>query len=315
MAALFDERVEKAIQIIWFDMHSGRREEALAMLREAANMGDGDAYYFLGRCYLGKSYVDPVVGMPEDKKFAYECFDMSLNLESAVGMFGTMHQDGYQPPRGTCVLPPYRSKRELWDVIAKKADDGQVFCKFLIANAYYYCTAGDFLDVSAETVGIKKLERFRYEWTAMAVRLYEECVSCGLGIAIPIWLIFSATADTAHPSSGRKRGTIFIKAPIWVSGLTSAWSETSTAMTASLQKLSSSMSAQCPTMTSTPATVSENCTPLTACCRLTSKKHCSIWKKATLSFRMMSISVTCWGKFTFAAGTESHVTMRRLFYC
>ena len=106
MATLFDERVEKAIQIIWFDTHSGRREEALAMLRDAANTGDGDAYYFLGRCYLGRSYVDPMVGMPEDKKFAYECFDMSLNLESAVGMFGTMHQDGYQPPRGSCVQPP-----------------------------------------------------------------------------------------------------------------------------------------------------------------------------------------------------------------
>lgn len=185
MAAFFDERIEKAIQIIWFDTHSGRREEALAMLRDAANMGDGDAYYFLGRCYLGRSYVDPVVGMPEDKKFAYECFDMSLNFESAVGMFGTMHQDGYQPPRGTCVQPPYHSKKEIWDIINEKADSGQVFCKFLIANAYYYCTATDFLDITAETVGTKKMERLQYEWTAMAVRLYEECVSRGLGIAIP----------------------------------------------------------------------------------------------------------------------------------
>ncbi len=47
MAALFDERVETAIQILWFDIHSGRAKEALAMLREAANMGDGDAFYFL----------------------------------------------------------------------------------------------------------------------------------------------------------------------------------------------------------------------------------------------------------------------------
>lgn len=54
MAALFDERVEQAIQIIWFDRDAQRREEALALLRGAANLGDGDAFYFLGRCYLGK---------------------------------------------------------------------------------------------------------------------------------------------------------------------------------------------------------------------------------------------------------------------
>lgn len=178
MAALFDERVEKAIQLIWFDTHSGRREEALAMLRDAANMGDGDAYYFLGRCYLGRSYVDPAVEMPEDKKFAYECFDMSLAFESAVGIFGTLHLEGY--PHPSCA-----DKKKIWDNISQKADDGQLFCKFLIANEYYYGTAGDFLDISPESVGTKRYERLLYEWIAAAVRLYEECVAGGLGIAIP----------------------------------------------------------------------------------------------------------------------------------
>ena len=84
MAALFDERVETAIQILWFDIHSGRAKEALAMLREAANMGDGDAFYFLGCCYMGKNYIDPAVGIDEDKTFAYECFHMSVSLESSI---------------------------------------------------------------------------------------------------------------------------------------------------------------------------------------------------------------------------------------
>ena len=43
MTALFDERVENAIQILWFDRNPSRREEALSMLRAAANLGDGDA--------------------------------------------------------------------------------------------------------------------------------------------------------------------------------------------------------------------------------------------------------------------------------
>lgn len=185
MAALFDARVDKAIRIIWFDRQADRREEALALLREAANIGDGDAFYFLGRCYLGKSYVDPVVGMPVDKDFAFECFNQSLIFESAVGMFGTMHQEGYHPPDGTAVHPPYHSKKEIWDVVLQKAEQGQVFCKYLIANAYYYCTVADFLGITPESVGRKRYERLRYEWTATSVRLYEECVAAGLGIAIP----------------------------------------------------------------------------------------------------------------------------------
>lgn len=182
MAAFFDERVEKAIHLIWFDTHSGRRGEALAMLRDAANMGDGDAYYFLGRCYLGKSYVDPAVEMPEDRKFAFECFDMSLAFESTVGMFGTMHLDGYSQPSGST---GYISKKAAWDAVSKKADAGHIFCKFLIANEYYYGTAADFLGITRENTGSRRYERLLYEWIAAAVRLYEECVAGGLGIAIP----------------------------------------------------------------------------------------------------------------------------------
>lgn len=111
MTALFDERVETAIQLLWFDRNPSQREEALSMLRAAANLGDGDAYYFLGRCYLGKSYVDPVVGLPVDTSFAFECFRTSLTLESAIGMFGAMHQEGFEPPGGTIVHPPYHSKK------------------------------------------------------------------------------------------------------------------------------------------------------------------------------------------------------------
>lgn len=185
MAALFDERVERAIQMIWFERNPDRREEALSLLREAANLGDGDAFYFLGRCYLGKSYVDPVMEMPLDTTFAYECFHQSLIFESAVGMFGTMHQEGYQPPGGTGVHLHCHSKKEIWDAVSQMAGQGQVFCKFLIANAYYYCTCADFLGITPKSVGDKRFGRLQYEWTATAVRLYEECVACGLGIAIP----------------------------------------------------------------------------------------------------------------------------------
>ena len=178
MAALFVEGVETAIQILWFDIHSGRAKEALAMLREAANMGDGDAFYFLGCCYMGKNYIDPAVGIDEDKTFAYECFHMSLSLESAVGMFGTMYIADYIPLQGTFVHPPYHSLMELWNAVAQKAYNGHVYCKFLLAHAYFYCKAADFFDMVPNN-------KLLYEWAAEAARLYRECILDGLGIALP----------------------------------------------------------------------------------------------------------------------------------
>lgn len=204
MTALFDERVEQAIQIIWFDRNPDRREEALALLRAAANIGDGDAYYFLGRCYLGKSYVDPVLEMPEDTAFAFECFNQSLIFESAIGMFGAINHEGYRPPNGTFVHPPYHSKKEIWDAVSQKAEQGQIFCKFMIANAYYYSTAADFLDITPKSAGRKKYERYQYEWTAAAVKLYEECVAAGLGIAVPNLVDILRTGKNGAPVQQQK---------------------------------------------------------------------------------------------------------------
>ncbi len=186
MPHFYDERVEFAIQNIWINTHSGKREEALAGLRDAANMGDGDAFYFLGRCYLGKSFADPTLGLPIDKSFAYECFDKSLELESAVGMFATMHIEDYKPSQGTFIHPPYKSKKEIWDKVYSMAMDGEIFCRFLVANAYYYGNAADFLDLTPESAGgSEKYERIIREWAAAAVGLYEGCIKDGLGIAIP----------------------------------------------------------------------------------------------------------------------------------
>lgn len=204
MTALFDDNVENAIQLIWFDRNPDKREEALTLLREAANMGDGDAYYFLGRCYLGNSYVDPVMEMPVDRKFAFECFNMSLTFGSAVGMFGTMHQEGYEPPDHTFVHPPCHSKKDIWNIVSQAADQGHIFCKYLTANAYYYCTAADFLDITPENIGSKKYERLQYEWIAAAVKRYEECVAGGLGIAIPNLVDILRTGRHGAPIQRKK---------------------------------------------------------------------------------------------------------------
>ena len=49
----FDERVSKAIDIIYVNKEFNRAQEALELLQSAADEGDADAYYFLVRCYAG----------------------------------------------------------------------------------------------------------------------------------------------------------------------------------------------------------------------------------------------------------------------
>jgi hypothetical protein len=182
MVSRFDERVEYAVNNIWFKADVSLVDESLKKLREAANQGDGDAYYFLGRCYMGKSYVNPSLNLPLDVKFAYECFNMSLIFESAIGMFGTMHIEGFEPSCGGFVQPPYHSKLEIWNTVAKMSHSGNIFCKFLIASAYYYGYIADFTDIKVKG---KALDNLRYKWDASAIKLYEECAVAGLGIAIP----------------------------------------------------------------------------------------------------------------------------------
>lgn len=85
---MFDSRVEEAIQQLWVDPWNGDGEHAKKLLEEAAEEGNGDAYYFLGRCYLGNEFIFPKFGFKEDYERGIAYFNKSIELGSAVGIFG-----------------------------------------------------------------------------------------------------------------------------------------------------------------------------------------------------------------------------------
>ena len=129
-------------------------KEALLCCGAAAKSGRWRRLLFSGTLLSRERAVDPVVGLPVDTSFAFECFRTSPTLESAIGMFGAMHQEGFEPLAAPLSTPPYHSKRNLGCCI-RICCAGAHFCKYLIANAYYYSTAGEFLDITPTNTGAK----------------------------------------------------------------------------------------------------------------------------------------------------------------
>lgn len=180
MKKSFDEKVSYAIQTIWVKQDLENGAVAKMMLEKAAAKGDGDACYFLGRCYLGESFVSPAFEFPENEELGFEYLNKSLDYGSAVGMFGAMRVAGFVPDRGTYVYPPYVSLREVWAVINEMAENGEVFCQYMIATAYYFGDVVEFLEYPDSDI---TLEQVQY-WRNLAASMYEKCVERGMGIAI-----------------------------------------------------------------------------------------------------------------------------------
>lgn len=193
MSDVFDRRVEYAIQNIWVNPRSGNGQQALKGLQEAAGEGDGDACYFLARCYSGPCYVDPGFGFESDDAKCEEWYNKSIELGSAVGMMGAMRVGGFKPRCGSFVHAPYTTKREIWDKVVEMARDGQIFCKYMVANAYYY---GDVIELAGLTINgapdICSLQR-------KAIQIYEEILASGMAMGLGNLIDILTSGDYGMP--------------------------------------------------------------------------------------------------------------------
>lgn len=193
MSNFFDDRVEYAIQNIWVNPRSGNGEQALQGLQAAAEEGDGDACYFLARCYSGPSYVDSGFGFESSDEKAEEWYNRSIELGSAVGMMGAMRVGGFKPRCGTLVHEPYTTKREIWDRVVEMARGGQIFCKYMVANAYYY---GDAIELAGVKVSsaqdVCSLQR-------KAIQIYEEILASGMTMGLGNLIDILTSGDYGMP--------------------------------------------------------------------------------------------------------------------
>lgn len=179
----FDSRVSRAIDIIYRQLDFYKGVEAFDLLREAAADGDADAHYFLGRCYAGTSFVNEGFNFPEDDDIALDYINKSMELGSAVGMFGARRVGGIEPVGGTFVHAPYNSDREVWDAVVELALEGELFCELLIANAYYYGDSVEFLGIDVENMPDEQAFFIIRSMILAAADMYEDILSNGMFMA------------------------------------------------------------------------------------------------------------------------------------
>ncbi len=186
MNQIFDSRVEYAVKNIWQTPADGNGAEAMRKLMEAAEEGDGDACYFLARCYFGSCFVDPVLGFEDNDELGEQYLQKSLELGSAVGMLGALRVGGFEPKDDRYVYPPYNSLVEVWKEVEKKAKAGQGFCQFMLGAACYYGDAPYIFGVE-ERLWEKAMVQYRKEAIAWLDKSIANGYERGIGMMVSIY--------------------------------------------------------------------------------------------------------------------------------
>lgn len=200
----FDERIEKAVSILWCDRQLERGREAMELLEEAAEEGHGDACYFLARCYAGPSYVDAGFGFPENDEKAYQYLDMSIEQGSAVGMFGARRFGGYKPKGGSFIHAPYESSREIWEEVCAIANSGEKFIKYLVANAYYYGDVAQLTEVDFASETNEQIDNQFKKWAETAIDMYEELLEQDMIMGISNYIDIITSGDYGVPKNKKR---------------------------------------------------------------------------------------------------------------
>ena len=201
---MFDERIEKAIYILWVDMESKRAKKAKELLEQAANDGVADAYYFLGRIYAGPCFVNPIFKFEENDAKTEEYFNLSIENGSAIGMFAARRMAGFEPRCGSMVCEPYHSVEEVWDAVCSLADSGEIFAKYLIANAYYYGDIVGLLNLDFSSLTEAQIEARLRGWALKAIEMYEELISKGMVMGVYNYIDIITSGDYGVPINTKR---------------------------------------------------------------------------------------------------------------
>lgn len=59
------------------------------------------------------------------------------------------------------VHSPYTSLKEIWDEVNNLAENGQVFCQYMVGNAYYYGDCLEMLGYDDDQVDLPLIQSFQ----------------------------------------------------------------------------------------------------------------------------------------------------------
>ncbi len=167
MGKCFSDAVEQALRYIYYDLRSGKGAEGLALLEQASMAGDGDASCILARCYCGIQYVWSGHDFPEDDEKATMLIRRSVEQGSAIGVMVAMRTGELKPALKRKM--PFGSLQEAFDNVLAKAEMGDAFCQYTVANTYFWW---DFIRIQG-----KRRELFQNE-TAYREYLRENIAKC-----------------------------------------------------------------------------------------------------------------------------------------
>lgn len=200
----FDERIEKAVHILWVDFQFEKAQEAKALLEEAAAEGVADAYFFLARIYAGSCFVDSGFGFQDDDDKVDEYLNLSIEKGSALGMFGARRFGGFQPRCGSFIHEPYHSSTEIWNEVCNIAASGEIFAQYLVANAYYYGDVGELTEMDFSHVTEAELKAQFRQWTETAISIYEDLISKNMVMGIGNYIDILTSGDWGIPKNEKR---------------------------------------------------------------------------------------------------------------
>lgn len=142
MGKTLSNEVKQALKDIYYNERTGRGKEALALLKQASDAGDGDASCVLARCYCGRQYVWIGHGFPEDDALATKYLRKSVEQGSAIGVLVAMRCGELTPELEKKM--PFSSLQEAFDEAQELANSGDAFCQYVVANSYFWW---DFIEI------------------------------------------------------------------------------------------------------------------------------------------------------------------------
>lgn len=145
MGKVFSDAVEKALTYIYYDLRAGKGAEGLALLEQASAAGDGDASCILARCYCGNQYVWGGHDFPEDDDKATNLLHKAVEQGSAIGVMVALRSGELTPSLQKKM--PFDSLQEAFESVAAKAEMGDAFCQYTVANSYFWW---DFLRIQGK---------------------------------------------------------------------------------------------------------------------------------------------------------------------
>lgn len=145
MGKCFSDTVEQALKYIYYDLRAGKGADGFLMLKTASEAGDGDASCILARCLCGNQYVWSGHEFPEDDDGAIRLLHKSVEQGSGIGVLVCLRTGELTPSLEKKM--PFGSLQEAFDSVLEKAEAGDAFCQYTVANSYFWW---DFLRIQGK---------------------------------------------------------------------------------------------------------------------------------------------------------------------